>query len=135
MPPSPEIHCGYRHKLDVLAAHCRSIGRDPADIRKSLVVQAVVGRNQAALDDRLTRLGGSRGVSMEEMRGRAMVGTPEQCVDQLLAYVEAGVDDFIIGARAPVDYETLELVATEIAPLVKDRGAELLTRREGHASA
>jgi F420-dependent oxidoreductase-like protein len=119
----------YRHKLDVLATHCRSVGRDPADIRKSLVVQAVVGRNEAALAERLARLGGSRGVSAEEMRSRAIVGTPEQCVEQLLAYVDAGVDDFIIGARAPVDYETLELVATDIAPVVRERGAALLARR------
>ncbi|MGH7859263.1 MAG: LLM class F420-dependent oxidoreductase, partial [Candidatus Binatia bacterium] len=32
----------YKRKLDVLASHCDAVGRDPGDIRKSLVVQAFV---------------------------------------------------------------------------------------------
>ena len=119
----------YRHKLEVLAEHCRAVGRDPGDVRKSLVVQAVVARTQDELDARLASLAGARGASIEAMRARAMVGTPEQCVEQLMPYVEAGVGDFIIGARAPVDYVTLELVAGEVAPAVKARGAESLARR------
>jgi F420-dependent oxidoreductase-like protein len=113
--PIPE----YQHKLDVLAGHCRAVNRNPADIRKSLVVQAVVAKTQAEIDERLARLSQGRNVSPEVMRARAMVGTPEQCVEQLRPYVEMGVGDFIIGARAPVDHSTLELVATEIAPKVR----------------
>ncbi len=116
----------YQHKLDVLAGHCAAVGRNPADVRKSLVVQAVVAKTREKVDERLERLGRSRGVSLEAMRQRAIVGTPEECVEQLLPYVEMGVGDFIIGARAPVDYETLELVATEIAPAVKERGKALI---------
>jgi alkanesulfonate monooxygenase SsuD/methylene tetrahydromethanopterin reductase-like flavin-dependent oxidoreductase (luciferase family) len=55
-----------------------------------------------------------------------VLGTPEQCAEQLLPYVALGVSDFIIGARAPVDYETLELVATKVAPLVRERGVPLM---------
>ena len=113
----------YQRKLDALAGHCRAVGRNPADIRKSLVVQAVVAKDESRLAERLERLGGSRGVSAEEMRQRAIVGTPEQCVEQLLPFVELGVHDFIIGARPPADFETLELVAGEIAPAVKKAAA------------
>ena len=48
------------------------------------------------------------------MRQRAIVGTPEQCVEQLMPFVELGVHDFIIGARPPADLETLELVAARL---------------------
>ena len=113
----------YRHKLDVLADHCKAVGRDPRDIRKSFVVQVAVGKDQDAVDRRLDALGRSRGVSVEAIRERAVVGTPEQCVEQLMPYVEIGVDDFIVGARAPVDFETLELVATKVAPVVKERAS------------
>lgn len=115
----------YRHKLDVLTGHCRAANRDPRDIRKSFVVQVAAGKDAAAVDRRLDALGRSRGVSIEAIRERAVVGTPEQCVEQLMPYVEIGVDDFIVGARAPVDFETLELVATKIAPVVKERAAAL----------
>ena len=97
----------------------RRVGRDPADIRKSLVVQAVVAKDESRLAERLERLGGSRGVSAEQMRQRAIVGMLEQCVEQLMPFLELGVHDFIIGARPPADLETLELVAAEIAPVIK----------------
>ena len=118
----------YRRKLDILAAHCSAVGRDPASIRKSLVVQAVIAKTPAQLNERLERLARGRGTSPDVLRARAMVGTPDECVEQLLPYVEAGVGDFIIGARAPVDYEALELVATQVAPAVRERGKELLAR-------
>jgi alkanesulfonate monooxygenase SsuD/methylene tetrahydromethanopterin reductase-like flavin-dependent oxidoreductase (luciferase family) len=113
----------YRRKLDILAAHCRAVGRDPKDIRKSLVIQMAVGRDAAEVETILDRLGRARGVAPEVLRTRAVIGTPEQCVEQLMPYVDAGVGDFIVGARPPADWTTLELVATEVAPAVKARAA------------
>ena len=52
-----------------------------------------------------------------------------QTVEQLLPYVKLGVGDFIIGARAPADMETLELVAKKVAPLVKKEGKGILAAR------
>ncbi len=57
----------------------------------------------------------------EQMRQVALIGTPEECVERLVPYVEMGVHDLIIGARPPADYGTLELVAGEVAPLLRKR--------------
>lgn len=112
----------YQHKLDRLADHCRDVGRDPADIRKSLVIQALVGETEAEVQDRLKERGGQ-----PMAQGRAgLVGTPEQCAEQLLPYLKLGVGDFLIGARAPADMRTLELVAKQVAPIVKEQGARIL---------
>ena len=116
----------YRHKLDVLAEHCRAVGRDPRDIRKQLVVQAVVAESEGELRRQTERLAASRRVDPERLRGRMLVGTPEQCVEQLLPYVRMGVGDFLIGARAPADMAMLELVAKKVAPAVRERGAAIL---------
>ena len=62
------------------------------------------------------------------MSQRAVVGTPEQCVERLLPYVNLGVGDFLIGARAPADMQTLELVATRVAPAVKEGAAAAVGR-------
>jgi F420-dependent oxidoreductase-like protein len=121
MPPAE-----YRHKLDVLEGHCKTFRRSVSDIRKSLVVQAVVAESEAEIDEQLQRMSAARNTTPEELRQRAMVGTPEQCVEQLLPYVEMGVGDFIIGARPPADFPTLELVAKQITPAVKERRAALI---------
>ena len=106
----------YQRKLDALAGHCRDVGRDPADIRKSLVVHALVGETEAEVRER------TRGSAGEEIRQRGIVGTPEQCIEQLMPYLKLGVHDFIMSARMPADMRSLELVATKIAPDMKAMG-------------
>ena len=113
----------YRHKLDVLAQHCRAVGRDPRDIRKSLVVQAVVGESASEVRDRTERMARARGTTPEALQGRALIGTPEQAAEQIMRYVELGVGDFIVGARAPADYGALQLVIEKVAPLVRKEAA------------
>ncbi len=113
----------YRHKLDVLARHCKDAGRDPRDIRKSLVVQAVIGETEADVAQAVDRMGGG---DVAALRQRMMVGTPEQCAAQLLDYVRLGVGDFIIGARPPANVPALELIAKQVAPIVREEGAAIL---------
>ncbi len=110
-------------KLDALAGHCRTVGRDPRSIRKSLVVQAVVRESASEVDEGLERLARTRNATVASLRERGMYGTPEQCVEQLVPYVQAGVGDFILGARMPADMRTLELVATKVAPMLRERMA------------
>ena len=109
----------YRHKLDVLAAHAKAVGRDPAEVRKQLVVQAVVGDSEKDVVDRVARLAETWHITPEQVRGMALVGTAEQCAETLSGYVKLGVRDFLIGARPPADIETLTLIARRVAPMVK----------------
>jgi F420-dependent oxidoreductase-like protein len=113
----------YRHKLDVLAGHCRQVGRDPGDIRKSLAMPAVIRESASEVDEGVERMAQMRGVPADQLRNAGLFGTPEQCVEQLLPYIEAGVGDFLVQARQPVDHSTLELLATKVAPMLRDRVA------------
>ena len=106
----------YRQKLDALAGHCRDVGRNPADIRKSLHIPMLVGETEAEVRER------TGGIDGEWNGQRRIAGTPEQCIKQLMPYFKLGVHDFIIGARAPADMRSLELVATKIAPEMKAMG-------------
>lgn len=115
----------YRHKLDVLAEHCHAVGRDPRDIRKSLVVQALIGRTETEVRERAERVARARNTTVEALRGQAIIGTPEQAAQQLLPYVELGVGDLILGARAPYDYDLLQLFIEQVAPLVRKEAARL----------
>jgi alkanesulfonate monooxygenase SsuD/methylene tetrahydromethanopterin reductase-like flavin-dependent oxidoreductase (luciferase family) len=55
----------------------------------------------------------------ERLRKMMIVGTPEQCVERLRRYADLGVGDFLLGALAPVDWQTIELVAGSVAPALK----------------
>ena len=104
----------YRHKLDVLADHCAAVGRDPREIRKSLVVQALVSEGSEAG----TGQGGAAGRPV-------LTGAPEQVAEQIMPYVELGVGDFILGVRAPADYKNLERFIEKVAPLVRREAARV----------
>jgi alkanesulfonate monooxygenase SsuD/methylene tetrahydromethanopterin reductase-like flavin-dependent oxidoreductase (luciferase family) len=48
-----------------------------------------------------------------------IVGTPDQAVELLRPYAELGAGDFLLGQLAPVDAQTIELVANSVAPALK----------------
>ena len=47
------------------------------------------------------------------------VGTPEQLVEELKPWAELGGGDFLLGASAPYDFQTMELVAQQVAPALR----------------
>ena len=107
----------YRHKLDVLAGHCADVGRDPADVRKSLAFRAVLDEDEQAAQERARALHGDP--PPERLRKMMIVGTPEQCFERLRPYADLGVGDFLLGALVPIDKQTIELVAESVAPALK----------------
>jgi alkanesulfonate monooxygenase SsuD/methylene tetrahydromethanopterin reductase-like flavin-dependent oxidoreductase (luciferase family) len=109
----------YRRKLSVLARHCEQVGRDPADIRKALVFGLVAGEHEADVSFRAERLAQAFKVPIDVLRRRLLVGTPEQLTEQLLAFTELGVGDFLVATRAPFDYDTLQLFIEAVAPIVR----------------
>jgi alkanesulfonate monooxygenase SsuD/methylene tetrahydromethanopterin reductase-like flavin-dependent oxidoreductase (luciferase family) len=107
----------YRHLLGVLAGHCADVGRDPADVRKSLTFRAILDEDERAAQQRMLEIYG--GEPPKRIRKMMVVGTPEQCVERLMPYAQLGVGDFLLGAMAPVDWPTIEHVARSVAPALK----------------
>jgi alkanesulfonate monooxygenase SsuD/methylene tetrahydromethanopterin reductase-like flavin-dependent oxidoreductase (luciferase family) len=107
----------YRHLLDVLTGHRADVGRDPADVRKSLTFRSILDEDERGAQERVREIYG--GPPPERLRDMMVVGTPEQCVERLRRYADLGVGDFLLGSLAPVDWRTIELVAREVAPALK----------------
>ena len=105
----------FRHKLDVLSRHCEDVGRDPAEIRKSLTFRAVLAEDEAAVTTRRRELGPTLPIEEENF----LFVTPEQCIELMRPFVELGAGDFLLAAYSPYDWLTLELVAREVAPAVR----------------
>jgi len=82
-----------RHKVSVLADHCRDEGRDPAEITKTrlgvLIVAATKEEAQAKLE-RATKRGAE-----ERPAASYTMGDPEAVCDQVQAFFDAGLDGVI----------------------------------------
>jgi alkanesulfonate monooxygenase SsuD/methylene tetrahydromethanopterin reductase-like flavin-dependent oxidoreductase (luciferase family) len=110
----------YRHKLDVLADHCKEFNRDPSDIRKQIGVSVILGETEAEAEDRLRERASTTGIDEDLLRGRFMATTPQRCTDALRPFHKMGVGDFLMLARPPADERTMELFARQVAPTVRD---------------
>jgi F420-dependent oxidoreductase-like protein len=95
-------------KRAVLDAHCAEVGRDPSTIRTAVNV----GLCQD--DDALhAQFGGLA----EAVRPGVLIGSPDQLVDRIGEYVEAGADQLNIALRAPWDLTLLDLATAAIDQL------------------
>jgi F420-dependent oxidoreductase-like protein len=115
----------YRAKSERLDAYCREIGRDPCEIKRSVSVGYLVGRDD---DDLLERcramqrlipwLGEIETAAVPEAVRQVgwVVGRAEQIVEQLRALAEAGAEWATLQHNDQEDFEALELVAREVLP-------------------
>lgn len=107
----------YQQQVRALADHCAAVGRDPSTIQRSLLVTLAIGRTTAEAEAKLHNVPMTRlDRTPEDVRRRALVGTPAACVARLKQYASLGVNHFIIGMVAPYDYAGLELFAKEVIP-------------------
>jgi F420-dependent oxidoreductase-like protein len=97
----------FRHKVGVLEAHCAAVDRDPSGITKSL---------NLALAWREEDLGAQFGQMIEFLRGSVLTGSPQQVVDLIGTYADAGADQINLAVRAPFDVDGLERFAAEVLP-------------------
>jgi F420-dependent oxidoreductase-like protein len=90
---------------------CAAIGR-PADLTRSTAVTVTCGRTDAEARARMA----SGGVSDDDLGKGSVAGTPEQVVDGLGAYLDAGATRLFLQVRDLRDLEHIELIAAEVAP-------------------
>ena len=76
-----------KHKTEVLERHCADEGRDPSTIERTMATPVLVAANKAEGDAIIQRL-------PPERRAHVVVGTPEQVVDGLRPYLDAGFTGF-----------------------------------------
>ena len=119
---------GYRHKNEVLLEHCAAVGRDASTIRRSMMCGFVIGRDEAGIRAHLGRIAealpmlgrGDPGEVLEGVKSRGwLVGTPSEVVEQIGRREEAGIQRIMMQHHAQVDFETLELIASDVLPQVQ----------------
>jgi alkanesulfonate monooxygenase SsuD/methylene tetrahydromethanopterin reductase-like flavin-dependent oxidoreductase (luciferase family) len=116
----------YRARSAQLDERCREMGRDPSEIRRSLMASYLIGRDQDALEARALRLaevlpslqGQSAASIVSGLRDqtRWFVGSPEEITEQVRSFAAAGADLFMLQHYLLDDIEGLELLAGEVMP-------------------
>ena len=109
----------HRAKLGVLERHCRDVGREPAEIEVTHNARVIIAENQRDFDSIAAQAASQASMSLSAFKqsiSGAIAGTPEQCIQQIEPYVQAGITYFLLIFPDPVPVESLQLFAKEVMP-------------------
>lgn len=106
----------WARKSAILDEHCAAVGRDPASITRTISGEIFLRATEAEVG---TESRSFWGEPFETWAPSNFVGTPEQVVEKMQAYVAAGCRGFVPWCADYPDTETLELFATEVIPALR----------------
>jgi F420-dependent oxidoreductase-like protein len=99
LPGSPEL---FRHKLEVIERHCEEFGRDPSEIKKTMVIPLRVEKDEKKAEE------------LRKRRGDwGLIGSISFINDRIQQYIDAGAEEIIFsGVQSKL--ELFEQVKEEI---------------------
>jgi alkanesulfonate monooxygenase SsuD/methylene tetrahydromethanopterin reductase-like flavin-dependent oxidoreductase (luciferase family) len=100
----------YSDRISVLKRHCETIGRDFSSIELSWFGRLAVAKTE---DEALALSNGRWN------KTNAFVGTPQQAVDLMRPFVDAGVNYFMLEVLGLPDPTTIEMVLQDVLPRVR----------------
>jgi probable F420-dependent oxidoreductase len=120
----------YADRVRVLEEACERHDRDPATVRRSVGLYALVGEDGRDLDARWRALqrwtpGGALDGSAPGLWGRdKLVGTPDRVVERLAAFAALGVEEMIVSVGslpfAVFDDDAVEVFARAVIPAARE---------------
>ena len=98
----------FHHKVGVVEKHCEAVGRDPAEIRYTVLMPTMVTDDSSAVAEFMAnrRLG----------EGSA-AGPKNYVIERIGESVDAGASEIMIGGVLTDDLEQYQLIAEEIIPV------------------
>jgi alkanesulfonate monooxygenase SsuD/methylene tetrahydromethanopterin reductase-like flavin-dependent oxidoreductase (luciferase family) len=107
-----------RRKDAILEAHCRAVGRDPAEIERTTGVGVVVVRDSRAEAQRVLERTFAANGGAAPWQGQP-IGTPDEVADAISPYLTIGRFGYrhlVAGFPAPYDEESMTRLVTEVKP-------------------
>ncbi|HYD09901.1 MAG TPA: LLM class F420-dependent oxidoreductase [Acidimicrobiales bacterium] len=104
----------WQHKAEVLQQHCKDVGRDYDEIRKTISGEVLIRETEAELEEI-----GSLSLwrePFESWREGNLVGTPEQVCEKLQTYIDLGCTGFVPWCSDYPSTQTLQLFAERVIP-------------------
>ncbi|HLN76053.1 MAG TPA: LLM class F420-dependent oxidoreductase [Nocardioidaceae bacterium] len=93
---------------------CTAVGRDPSSLTYSNALVLCCGQDEAELARRAEAIGRE----VDELRETGLAGTPDEVVDRIGRYAEAGSQRIYLQVLDLSDLDHLELVAEKVLPQV-----------------
>jgi F420-dependent oxidoreductase-like protein len=109
----PEL---YAEKNRVLTEWCEKEGRPPQDVTRTVNLGLAIGRTAADAQRKREGLKQQFGAALSFMEPGMLIGTPQQVIDRIGAYVQGGAEWIILALRAPFDMEGLQVFIDEVMP-------------------
>lgn len=92
----------FRHKISVLERHCESLRRDPAQIKKTMLIPLRLEDDEAKARE------------LRQRRGEwVLYGPPSQVIDTIGAYQDAGCEEMMFSA-VPTKPEHFERIDADV---------------------
>jgi F420-dependent oxidoreductase-like protein len=117
----------FRERCTQLDTLLQGVGRQPTEVRRTLMLPLLFGRDEAELERRmpwrhkdpaLANLSLEQVVTQLASSGRALVGNAEQISAQIATYAQAGVDELMLQWFDLDDLAGLRGFAESVLPLV-----------------
>ena len=93
----------YRHKASVLERHCEAAGRDPAEIRRTLLMPCYLTEDQSLVERAIKNLGPG-----------TVAGPAQYIIDRIGEFQDAGIAEIMFGGIPSGDVERLNQFESEI---------------------
>ena len=95
----------FQHKVSVLNAHCERVGRDPTEIKHTVLIPTMVSDDEEKV---------AAFVNGRRLGEGSAAGPKNYVIDRIGEIIEAGADGIMIGGIPTDDLEQYELVAKEV---------------------
>jgi len=104
-----------RHKVAVLEEACERIGRDPGEITKTRLGPLNIADTSVRAERNARRVAEMRNLDPERIQGSFITGDPDSVLEQVDAFLEAGLDGMLISLPDAHDLEPIELAGRTLA--------------------
>ncbi len=107
----------YRRLNQRIDEACEAIDRDPATLERSINLAFHMGATPAAATAEEQKILDMWGPEIApRISAGALTGTPEDAIEQLAAFRDAGADVINVALRFPVDNDALDAYLTNVIP-------------------
>jgi F420-dependent oxidoreductase-like protein len=109
----------FKTKSETLDSHCRKVGRDPGEITRSWACYTLISEDKGKAEmsmGRYTRSMQARYGNEAGDRRPPLAGAPDEVIEQVQRYIDAGVRMFIVRFMGDDFSSEARLFAEEVAP-------------------